>query len=152
MTARPINYSTVIDPMKTVTECTELLARHGARKILTEYGPDRQPTGLSFQVDAPWGPQQFRMEVNPEGTYRVLAMARKRGEIAPRFATREQAARVAWRVLKTWVEVCLALSETGIVNLTQAMLSFAMTGPDTTQWDDFATARAITAGGGDDQA
>jgi hypothetical protein len=38
---------------------------------------------------------------------------------------REQATRVAWRILKDWIEAQLALIQTGMVSVEQVFLPFA---------------------------
>lgn len=43
-----LNYTTKIDPAKTIGEIGQCLAKHGARKIITDYDETGQPTGLTF--------------------------------------------------------------------------------------------------------
>ena len=89
----PLNYTTQVDAGKTAGECVALLAAHKATHIGLEYD-DGQPTGVHFKIATPHGPRQYTLPVNPDGTYRALS----RAKVAPRFQTREQAQRVAWRV------------------------------------------------------
>ena len=47
-----------------------------------------------------------------------------REKVAPRFKTPEQAERVAWRILKDWLEAQLALVQTEMVSLDCVMLPY----------------------------
>jgi hypothetical protein len=82
-----------------------MLASHGASAVSVGYGEDRQPVSISFVIDTPWGPRQFFLAANAEGTLKALRAAWKRGDVPPRAATPEQAARTCWRTLQDWLEV-----------------------------------------------
>ena len=115
-----LNYTTSVDPVKSITEIQIALVKAGARSVLTEYAPDSQPCGLAFLMETVIGPRQFSLPVHIE---RVEAVLRK-DRVAPRFQGREQAQRVAWRILKDWVEAQLAIVRTEMVTLDQVMLPY----------------------------
>jgi hypothetical protein len=147
MTPRgPLNYTTVIDPMKSATECIGMLAIHGATAIgLTSDGG--VPTGLSFQILTPWGKRQFTMPVNVKGVEQALGRAHREGRIPLRFTGREQAQRVAWRVLKDWLEVELALIDAGVADMVQVMLPYVNVEPGKTLFEAYGEQQlAIGAG------
>ena len=64
----------------------------------------------------------FRMPANIEAVQAILKRQFKSGR--SRFTTKEHASRVAWRILKDWVEAQLALLRTGQVTIEQAFLSY----------------------------
>jgi hypothetical protein len=115
-----LNYTTTVPVSKTVAEMHATLVQAGARHILSEYSPTGSPTALAFVSETPFGPRQFSL---PADTKRVLAVMR-REKIAPRYCTPEQAERVAWRILKDWLEAQLALIKIEMVTLDQVMLPY----------------------------
>lgn len=118
----PLNYTTSIEADKSAIECIGILTKHGARKVGISLGEDKMPDGLEFIVQTPWGPRAYSLPVNVAGTEKALKAAWRARRIEPRFATSEQARRVAWRVVKDWLEAQMALIEAGAVDLPQVML------------------------------
>ena len=66
----------------------------------------------------------YLLPANPEGVLRALTKARKAGNIPQRYVDRDQAQRVAWRVLKDWLEAQLALIDAQVVEVEQVMLPY----------------------------
>src|SRR5215475_12147402 len=102
----PLNYTTKIPAASTVGECQALLADAGAAAVAVMYD-NRQPSGLSFRITTANGAQDFLLPVNVDGVSRLLCIADypasiKTGELS-RYATREHATRVGWRVLRDWL-------------------------------------------------
>lgn len=119
----PLNYTTTIDPQKSVSECISILARHGARAIAMTYD-NGMPGGLHFRVQTAFGDRGYSLPTNTAGTHAVLQKAYQAGKIPKAKATIEQAQRTSWRVVKMWLEAQLALIEAGLVDLPQVMLPF----------------------------
>lgn len=137
MAAKPLNYSTTIEPIKTAGECTSMLAIHGASEISTTWA-EGEPVGLRFVIKTAYGPMQYTLPININGTWRMLQQAKSKGKITARFATEEQAKRVAWRVMKDWLEVQLDMVEAGVAEFAQIMLPYMHTdGAGSTVWDNF---------------
>lgn len=99
----PLNYTTVIEPSKSAAECTTILALHGAQAISSIWA-DGEPVGLKFTITTAFGPAVYSLPINIDGTYRVLVRAADKGKIPKSKATMEQAKRVAWRVVKMWLD------------------------------------------------
>ena len=125
----PLNYTTTIDAMKTAGECIMRLATHGASAIGSTYENGR-PAGIQFAIQTVHGLRSYALPVNVTGTQRALERAYREHRV-PRSATgREQAERVAWRVLKDWLEAQLALIEAGVAEMPQVMLPYLLVGAD----------------------
>lgn len=128
-TGRPLNYSTAIPAAQTVGECQQLLARSGAAAVAVHY-EDAEPAGLSFRLDTPHGRRDFTLPVNVAGIQAVIAgMLRDNPphvSVAARnkLASREHATRVAWRVVKDWLEANLALIAAQMATLDEVMLPY----------------------------
>lgn len=144
MAGRPLDYTTTIDPGKSAAECVARLAGFGATAISITYDGKGFPIGLTFQVGTEWGPRLFSLPVN--GTRRALDRARKAGRVAPRFTGQEHAGRVAWRVLKDWLEAQLALTDAGLADLVQVMLPYVQVEKGKTLWQAHCEHAAIEAG------
>ncbi len=149
MSRGPLNYTTTIDATKSASECIARLAEHGADAIGITYA-SKKPGGLTFRIQTVHGPRQFSLPVNTEGTYQALQRARREGRIPPRYAGRDQAERVSWRVLKDWLEAQLALIEAGIAEMAEVMLPYLHVGDNgLTLYRAFVENErlALTAGG-----
>lgn len=118
-----LNYTTTVPVLRTAGEITTRLAKHGARQVTTRYD-NAQPAAIGFSIDTEFGLRGFDLPANPDGVYKALTRDR---EVPPRYKTRQQADRVAWRILKDWVEAQLALIEAGLATLDTVMLPYMIT-------------------------
>jgi hypothetical protein len=143
----PLNYTTTIDAAKSASECIARLAAHGASAIGITYA-DKKPTGLTFRTETVHGERQFSLPVNVDGTYKALVNARREGGIPPRYADRDQAERVAWRVLKDWLEAQLALIEAGVADMAEVMLPYLNVAPGLTLYRSFVDNEQLALPGG----
>ena len=136
-----LNYSTSVPVERTVAKIMQSLVKAGARGIHHTY-TDGVLTSLTFTVDAPFGSQAYTLPVNVAHVQAVLW----RQKVQPRFRTTEHAARVAWRIVETWVAAQLALIETEMVGLDQVMLPYAHTDDaGTTLYQRFVEQRSAAA-------
>jgi hypothetical protein len=120
-----LNYTTTVPVKRTIERITDVLVAAGAKQILTEYGEHGVPTGVVFLADTPLGPRQFVLPVDSWKVKKVL----EKEKVPPRFSGIEHAERVAWRILKDWLEAQLAIIKTDMVSLDQVMLPY-MKAPD----------------------
>ncbi|WP_314191987.1 hypothetical protein [uncultured Arthrobacter sp.] len=126
--AAPVNYSTKISAAQTVAEMQSLLAQHGARRISVDYEASGMPSSLDFLLATPHGQRGFSLPANVDRMEALLqkedaAGRLKAGSRAER-TSQAQAERVAWRVMKTWLEAQLALVAAGMIDVDQALLAF----------------------------
>lgn len=120
-----LNYTTAVPVSRTIGQIQGLLVEAGARSIMTNYDDVGRPTGIAFAVQTLHGTRTFTLPVNANRVETVL----KREKVAPRYATPEQAERVAWRIVKDWLEAQLAIIRTEMVTLDQVMLAYMHAGP-----------------------
>lgn len=123
-----LNYTTSIPASKTIAEVQVLLAKHGANRIAVDY-TDGQPSGLTFALVTAHGPRLFTLPVDVDAMHRLLVSESKAGRLkggGSKVAreSREQAERVAWRVIKDWLAAQLALVQTEMAALDQVMLPY----------------------------
>lgn len=121
-----LNYTTTVDAFKTVSEIEYILMKHGAKSIMKNY-ENESITGLSFLIDT--GMQQIpvRLPVKVDECLKVLKKERKENSRKQIKDTREQAERVAWRILKNWVEAQMALLDIQMVQFEEIFLPYIET-------------------------
>jgi hypothetical protein len=121
-----LDYTTTVPTSRTIGQVQGLLVEAGARQIMTEYDPTGTPTAIAFIVQTGFGMRPFKLPVNAG---RVNAVLKRDRKVAPRYKTPEHAERVAWRILKDWLEAQLALIRSEMVTLDQVMFPY-MVGSD----------------------
>ena len=112
-----LNYTTKVDVYTTIGAIQGILVKHGAKKIMQNYDDDGHITALSFMVDTPGGPRGIRLPANAAAVQRVLEKQRVRADL-------EQAERVAWRILKDWIESQMAILESEMVQMDEIFLPY----------------------------
>lgn len=123
-----LNYTTTIPVARTVGEVQAMLAEHGADAVGVRYA-NRLPVGVSFTLTTPHGVRAFNLPVDVDAVETLLVTQEAAGQLrkaAPRggWANREQAARVAWRIVKDWLEAQLALIAAEMATLDVVMLPY----------------------------
>src|ERR1043165_8017539 len=119
-----LNYSTKISADRTAQEITQLLSKAGARAVLAEFDEEEgYVTSLSFRMKIHDQDVAFRLPCDWQPVLAILENDRK----VPRHqVNRVQAVRVAWRIVKDWVEAQLAIIETKMVTTEQVFLPYAI--------------------------
>ena len=118
-----LNYTTRIDVSKTLGEIQRQLVSHGANAILNEYDNQGYITSLSFKMNIDGNDIGFKL---PADWRPVLKILENDSKVPQRLCTQEQALRVAWRIIKDWVEAQMAIVETKMVTVDQVFLPYAI--------------------------
>lgn len=121
-----LNYTTTVDSFKTVSEIEYILMKHHAKSIMKNYDGE-SITGLSFLIDT--GIQQIpvRLPVKVDECLKVLKKEKRENPRKQIKDTREQAERVAWRILKDWIEAQMALLDIEMVRFEEIFLPYIQT-------------------------
>lgn len=128
------NYTTTINVNKTIGEIQGILSKHGATAIMTEYD-NRNVTGLSFKIMTPRGELGIRLPSNTDRVLQVLKNQRKNNnQVKDTF---EQANKVAWRIIKDWVDAQMAILETEMVEMEQIFLPYVLNNKGKTLYQEF---------------
>ena len=117
-----LNYTTTIDQFKTVGEIEKILAKHKAKSIMKEFNGE-SIIGLSFLVDTGYNQVPIKLPVKTEQCLMVLKKEKKAGTKNIKD-TKEQAERVAWRILKDWVEAQMALLDIEMVKMEEIFMPY----------------------------
>lgn len=115
------NYTTSVPVEKTMGEVIGFLARRGVTRISTLFGDTGVPAGIGFTMKTDYGYRDFELPIRTPGV--LLAMTDDR-TIPRSQCTAEQAARVAWRIAKDWLEAQAALIDAGLAELDEVMLPY----------------------------
>jgi hypothetical protein len=149
-----LNYTTEVPADKSVSEIIGLLSRKGAQRINQEYAEGGKVIALGFTLTVGQWPVFFALPSRTDATLKVLKKNkpytyRTQGGIeAYEMRMAAQAERVAWRILKDWVEAQLALIETGQAEMAQVFMPYAQAENGVTMWDRWLESKQpqLTAG------
>lgn len=117
-----LNYTTSITVEKTVGEIQAKLARAGAQAVLTEYDSERVLMAVSFRMLCQTVMVSFRL---PAQIDRIYVLLQNDPKVSRQLRTREQAARVAWRIIKDWIEAQFAIVEAEQAKMVEVFLPYA---------------------------
>jgi hypothetical protein len=125
------NYTTTIEPAKTLQEIITLIGKRGkAEQIIVDYDNSGNPEAIMFtyklvQSKALFTHEnmvfRFRLPCRWQG---VLAVLKRK--CPPRYQSEVQAKRVAWRLLKDWLDAQLCLIEAGAATIPEIFLPYCI--------------------------
>ena len=121
-----LNYTTTVEAYKTVSEIEQMLVKHGAKSIMKQFD-DGMITSLSFLINTGVNDIPIKLPIRVDDVLQVLIEQKKMHPKAGIKATKVQANRVAWRILKDWIEVQMALLDIGMVQFEEIFLSYIET-------------------------
>ena len=112
-----LNYTTKVNVYTTLGEIQGQLVAHGAKKIMQDYDDQGRIAALTFLINTPSGPRGIRLPANVDAVHAVLTRQKVKCD-------REQAERVAWRIVKDWVEAQMAILESEMVQMDEIFLPY----------------------------
>ena len=112
-----LNYTTKVDVYTTLGAIQGQLVKHGAKKIMQDYDDHGHIAALTFLIDTPAGARGIRLPANVDKVHTVLHRQKVKCD-------REQAERVAWRIVKDWVEAQMAILESEMVQMDEIFLPY----------------------------
>lgn len=113
-----LNYTTKVSVDQTINDLQKILAKAKANAIMTEYDAQHLPCALSFRVMVNEKELSFCLPVDVIGVARALKADRQYRDDA-------HARRVAWRIIKDWVDAQMALIASQQAELAQVFLPYA---------------------------
>lgn len=118
-----LNYTTSVGIDRSAAQIQKSLTRVGVRGMSFEYDDDGAIFSMMFRLDTERGPVNFRLPANVRG---VLAAMEEDRAVPRRLCREEQAARVAWRIIKDWIEAQVAIVEAGQAEAVEVFLPYAL--------------------------
>lgn len=117
------NYSTTVSSHKSVAEIQQMLAVHGARRIMFENDDTGDPVSIAFSVPGPTGAEvAFQLPAD----WRRVQVVLKRQKCGSAFTTDIHARRVAWRLVRDWLRAQLSMIEAGAVDLAEIFMPYML--------------------------
>lgn len=124
MTRKLKNYTTQVPANRSIAEIQDMLQRGGATGILLEY--EKGGTGrikeLCFKMELEGNTLMFRLPLR-------LAEAKKAMQdqgITRASSDDDYVYRVAWRILKDWVDIQMTILELNMVEMVEIFLPYAV--------------------------
>lgn len=136
------NYTTKISAAQTVGEIQEILAMHGARKIMLEYSEKGKVSSVTFCLECFGAMRGFALAPNVAGVMSVMVKSKLKCD-------EQQAERIAWRNIKDWIAAQIALIEAEQASMEQLFLPMMITDPaeNTTLYEQIKTHDHLLLGG-----
>lgn len=134
------NYTTKILALQTVGEIQGILAAHGARKIMMDYSEDGHVSAVSFAVDTPCGMRGFSLPARVDAVAATLAKQHCK-------CSYDQAERVAWRIVRDWIDAQMAFLESEQVAFDEIFLPYMVDNSGQTMYQAFVQ-NLLSAGSG----
>ncbi len=129
------NYTTTIDSAKTIAEINQILGKHKAKAILTEFNENGEVSALSFKIDTANGEIGIKLPAKVEKVLKVLEMQKRKDTKIK--ATQEQAVKVAWRNIKDWIDVQMALIDIDMVEIEEVFFPYILNKNGQTLYSNF---------------
>lgn len=137
-----LNYTTKVNTNTTLGEIQVQLVKHGAKKIMQDYDDQGHITALTFLINTPSGPRGVRLPANVDAVHKVLTRQKIKCD-------REQAERVAWRIVKDWVEAQMAILESEMVQMDEIFLPYMVNNNGQTLFEAYRNNQLLLGGVGD---
>lgn len=129
------NYTTKVPASRSVNEIQEMLQKHGASGCLVDYETGTgKISSLAFKVDIngqPWG---FRLPLRWREAQAVM-----REQRISKWRDDDYCYRVAWRILRDWVDIQMALVELDIVQMQEVFLPYVVQKNGQTLFENIVT-------------
>ena len=125
-----LNYTTKVNVHTTMGEIQAQLVKHGARKIMQDYDEAGHIVALTFSIETPAGARGIRLPSNIAAVHKVLTRQKIKCD-------QEQAERVAWRIVKDWVEAQMAILESEMVQMDEVFLPYMVNEKGQTLFDAY---------------
>lgn len=122
-----LNYTTKVAVAKSIAEIIQMLRAAKADSVMQRFDGSGNVVALEFSVKTQYGQMGFRLPADPLPIMATLKQQANKGEIPRRFASDvDQSRRVAWRIVRQWVEAQLAIIELSMVKPEQVFLPYAI--------------------------
>lgn len=140
------NYTTKCPALQSIGEIQAMLTKRGATGILFEYDPagSGRLEALCFRINMSGKMVGFRLPSN----WRRAQEALIQQDIKRARNDQEYVYRVAWRVLKDWVDAQMSILDLELVEMPQIFLPYAIGANDKTLYENVMNDSGFLLGNG----
>lgn len=129
------NYTTKVPANRSVQEIQDMLQKHGAIGVLTEFEKDTgRIASLSFKIDFKGQVMGFRLPLKWREAQEVMYQQ----GVKRAYGDEDYAYRVAWRIMRDWVDVQMALVELQMAQLQEIFLPYTVQRNGNTLFENMA--------------
>lgn len=133
-----LNYTTEIAAEKTIGEIYGMLSRSKIQQIRSDYDGAGNVTSIAFTVKTQHGIIPFLLPVNVRAAAAVLNKQVQDRQIPRKYLNDvAQARRVAWRIVRQWLEAQLALVSLDMAKIEEVFLPYAQNAEGKTVFEVF---------------
>lgn len=122
------NYTTQINVDKTIMEIEQILIKFGAQGIYKNY-KGTKIDGILFYLLKEGQKIPFKIPMSIEKTRTIITKAVQEGKLPRKYLNEplrsDQGERVAWRIIKDWVDSQLSLLEMQFADAVEILLPYA---------------------------
>lgn len=136
------NYTTKVPAVQTVGEIQGILAAHGARKVMMDYGKDGRVEAVTFAIETAGGVRGFALPSRVGAVAAVLAKQQVKCDA-------KTAENVAWRIVKDWIDAQMAFIESEQAAMDEVFLPYMTDRKGNTLYETFQAGQLALGGGGD---
>lgn len=137
-----LNYTTEIPAAKTISEIYAMLATSRIAEIRSQYDGFGNVSAISFSVQTSHGIIPFLLPANVKAAGAVLNKQVREKRIPRRYLDdTEQARRVAWRIVRQWVEAQLALVSLEMTKIEEVFFPYAQNSEGRTVFEVFESSK-----------
>jgi hypothetical protein len=130
-----LNYTTKVPVVRSVQEIQKALVKGGASSIMQDFNESGDLIAIAFKITLNGTDISFRLPSKTAEVFEVM----KHDNTPNKLLTPEQAQKVAWRIIKDWIEAQMAIVATNMVTLPQVFLPYAVRQDGTTLYDMIAS-------------
>lgn len=121
-----LSYTTEAPEFRTISEIQKMLSEGKATAILQEFNGAGDVEAISFRTKSEFGEMYFRLPANVMAVDATLKQQCKEGKISRKYANDSRhSRRVAWRIIRHWIEAQLALITVGMAKPEEVFLPYA---------------------------
>lgn len=137
-----LNYTTTISAEKTIAEIYGLLSQSKIQEIRSSYDGAGNVTAIAFTIKTSHGVIPFMLPINVKAAAAVLNRQAQNRQIPRKFLNDvAQARRVAWRILRQWLEAQLAIVSLDMAKVEEVFLPYAQNADGKTVFEVYEEAR-----------
>lgn len=121
------NYTTKISVDKTYGEIAAILAEMGAQQVMCDYNGSKVLSAISFRIDTPFGLMAYHLPAKLDKIHKEIQKPQY-ARLSRTQRNEEQAARIAWRIIKDWIHSQMSLIMADQVEIEQVFLPYMQVG------------------------
>lgn len=90
---------------------------------------------MAFQIEVKGQQLRYRLPCRADRVWDVLSKQYHAGKVERRYTTMQHANRVAWRIIKDWIEAQLAIVEAGMVDMAEVFMPYQLMSSGETMYE-----------------